>query len=76
MELIETFRDTILTPVFYKNNNGAYLGFNTAFSSQILGVDKEAVIGKTLVELKGVIADEAISILHDRDMKRILTGGS
>lgn len=76
MELLETFRNTILTPVFYKNSNGAYLGFNTAFSSQILGLEKGEVIGKTFPELQGEVEGKMIAILHDRDMRRIEVGGS
>lgn len=76
MELLETFRNTIASPVFYKDSNGVYLGCNTAFSSLILGVENDEIIGKTLIDLDDVIADEKISSLHDRDMKRIQLGGS
>ena len=75
MKLLETFRNTITSPVFYKDSNGVYLGCNTAFSS-ILGVENDEITGKTLIDLDNVIADEKMSALHDRDMERIQLGGS
>lgn len=76
MELLDTFRNTIPNPVFYKNSEGMVLGCNTAYSSQILGVDQSAVIGRTVLELQGTLSEEMITLLHDRDMARIKTGGS
>ncbi|MCP3888374.1 MAG: diguanylate cyclase [Desulfobulbaceae bacterium] len=76
MELLETFRNTIASPVFYKDSNGVYLGCNTAFSSLILGVENDVIIGKALVDMNNIIADKKLSALHDRDMKRIQLGGS
>ncbi len=75
MDLLETFRNTIASPLFYKDSNGVYLGCNTAFSSLILGMENDEIIGKTLVDLENVIAGDKISNLHDRDMKRIQLGG-
>lgn len=75
IELLETFRNTISSPVFYKDKNGVYLGCNTAFSSLILGVENNTIIGKSLLELTDVIASDSITALHDRDMKRIQSGG-
>jgi len=75
MELLETFSDTIASPVFYKDHSGAYLGCNTAFSSEILGMDKEEIIGKTLLDLDNANTREKLAALHDRDMKRIRLGG-
>ncbi len=76
MELLETFHNTIASPVFYKDSNGVYLGCNTAFSSLILGVENDVIIGKALVDMNNIIADKKLSALHDRDMKRIQLGGS
>lgn len=76
MELLETFRDTIASPVFYKDSNGVYLGCNSAFSSLILGVENDEIVGKTLITLDNITAGKRLSALHNRDMKRIQLGGS
>lgn len=76
MELLETFRNTIASPVFFKDSDGVYLGCNTAFSSEILGVEKNEIIGKTLLDLQDVIDNELFSLFHDRDMRRIKLGGN
>lgn len=76
MELLETFRNTIANPLFYKNSDGVYLGCNTAFSSLILGMRNDEIIGKSVIDMNHVIGYEQLSALHARDMKRIQSGGS
>ncbi len=46
---LETLIEAIPGPVFYKDRKGVYLGCNQAFV-QFLGIDKEAIIGKSLFD--------------------------
>ncbi len=48
--LLATILDSIPAPVFYKDQGGAYLGCNRAFSG-FMGVPKEELIGKTVFDI-------------------------
>jgi PAS domain S-box-containing protein len=50
LKFLETLLDTIPAPVFYKDNEGRYLGCNDILARQILGLEKEEIIGKTFAE--------------------------
>jgi two-component system sensor histidine kinase/response regulator len=47
--------DTVPVPVFYKDAQGRYLGTNRAFE-EVMGMDREAMIGKTVLDFGGVPA--------------------
>jgi PAS domain S-box-containing protein len=55
--ILKTVLDTIPNPVFYKDRDGRYQGCNNAFAEQILGLSKEAIIGRTLFEMPRAIPD-------------------
>ncbi len=76
MKLLDTFQDTIPNPLFYKNSAGLYLGCNTAFAQQIMGIDQKMIIGKTLAELDNVISSELIGSLQGQDLELFQSGGS
>jgi PAS domain S-box-containing protein len=42
--------ESTTNPIFYKGTNGRYLGCNNAFS-QLIGVSKDEIIGKTVFEI-------------------------
>jgi PAS domain S-box-containing protein len=51
LSFIQTLMDSLPVPVFYKNTRGVYLGCNERFGRQVLGMDREAIIGKTVFDL-------------------------
>ena len=53
--IMETVLDTIPSPVFYKDREGRYQGCNLAFADQILGLPKNAIVGRTLFDLPQAI---------------------
>ncbi|MCF8127317.1 MAG: PAS domain S-box protein [Deltaproteobacteria bacterium] len=47
---LQTLIDAIPTPVFYKDRNGKYVGFNKAFET-FFGKKREVIIGKSVFEM-------------------------
>ncbi|NQY21434.1 MAG: diguanylate cyclase [Campylobacteraceae bacterium] len=64
---LKTLFDTIPSPIFYKDKNGIYQQCNDAFSKNILGIEKEKIIGKTLFDLPVVINLENAKIYKKKD---------
>jgi len=62
---LRTLIDNIPNPVFYKDANGAYLGFNRAFL-EYLGQTEEGLIGKTVYDLN--TNKELADRYHEADM--------
>ena len=60
--LLETILDSMLNPVFYKDRNAIYRGFNEIFQKQILGLSKEEILGRSLPELK----EKIIHVFSDK----------
>lgn len=60
--LLETILDSMLNPVFYKDKNAIYRGFNEIFQKQILGLSKEEILGRSLPELK----EKIIHVFSDK----------
>ena len=55
--------DTIPTPVFYKDRQGRYLGFNKAFET-LYGQTKEQLVGKSVFD---IAPPELAKIYHAKD---------
>ena len=49
-EFLDRLIETIPLPLFYKNKEGQYLGFNKAFE-QLIGKSRESMVGKTVFDL-------------------------
>ncbi len=64
--------DTIPVPVFYKDAEGRYLGFNRAFE-EIAGHSREEMIGKTVLEIERV-PDDWRRAQAEEDMRVIREG--
>lgn len=64
-QFLRTLLDNIPNPVFYKDINGAYLGFNRAFL-EIFGQTEEELLGKTVYDLD--TNKELADLYHERDM--------
>ncbi len=66
-DLLETIINAISTPVFYKDNQGVYLGCNTSFE-EFLGLSRENIIGKTVFD---IAPHDLAEIYHAADMELI-----
>ena len=71
----EVFLNTLLKaipiPIFYKDRDGRYLGFNRAFET-FFGATKEQLIGKRVFE---IIVPELARIYQAKDSELIESGG-
>jgi PAS domain S-box-containing protein len=64
-QFLTTLLESIPSPIFYKDAQGAYLGFNQSFLDY-LGQPAEALLGKTVFDLQ---IDQALAQkYHDMDM--------
>jgi diguanylate cyclase (GGDEF)-like protein/PAS domain S-box-containing protein len=75
MKLLDTFINTIPCPVFLKDRNGVYMGCNNAFADQILGLETNGVVGKSLFEFKERIPLERANLYKQMDDALIEQGG-
>ena len=50
LRFLQVLIDTIPMPIFYKDVNGVYLGYNSAFE-EFLGLKREKLIGKTVYDV-------------------------
>ncbi|MGB5823932.1 MAG: HD domain-containing phosphohydrolase [Proteocatella sp.] len=64
-KFLETLLEFMPTPVFYKDINGIYLGFNKAFED-FFGKTKEELIGKSVFDINPY---ELAKIYHSKDME-------
>ena len=62
---LETLLESIPVPVFYKDINGRYLGFNQAFED-FFGKTKDELIGKSVFDISPV---ELATIYHAKDVE-------
>ncbi|HNW37937.1 MAG TPA: PAS domain S-box protein, partial [Methanosarcina vacuolata] len=67
--IIEDMLDTMVNPVSYKDKNGVFLLVNEAHARKIIGLPKEEVIGRTLLELARKFSDSPRKyIVEKRDL--------
>lgn len=67
--------ESIAVPVFYKDRDGVYRGCNQLFAVQVLGLPREAIVGRTLEELEAVIPLELARTYHAADLDLLGRGG-
>jgi PAS domain S-box-containing protein len=67
LTFMNTLIDTIPNPVFYKDKEGLYLGCNVAYA-RTLGLEKEEIMGRRLVELKSTVGSERADQYHRQDL--------
>ena len=68
---LKTLIDTIPTPVFYKDKDGKYLGFNRAFET-FFGEKRERLIGKSVFDIN---PPELAETYHAQDDVLFNSGG-
>ncbi len=64
LKFLQVMIDTIPTPVFYRDTNGLFLGFNKAFES-VVGKSGAELIGKTIDD---VAPRQIADMYHEADM--------
>ena len=75
LKFFESLLDTIPLPVFYKDNEGRYLDCNDILARQVLGLEKEEIIGKTFAELYDKSSEKFSLEIHEDDLKLLQKGG-
>lgn len=68
--------DILSSPVFVKDLQGVYRLCNLAFCRGILGLDREAVIGRTMLELAGKIPPDLIKAYLQMDQMVLAKGNT
>jgi PAS domain S-box-containing protein len=74
LAFMNTLIDTIPNPVFYKDNEGLFLGCNVAYA-QTLGLPKEEILGHRLMDLDSSISSDMAEHFHRQDMLLIANPG-
>ncbi len=69
LKFLETLIETIPSPIFFKDIQGRYQGFNDAFARQIIGMPKEDIIGKTVHELPEEIPPDLANKYYEQDQR-------
>ncbi len=68
-QFLKILLDTIPSPVFYKDTNGIYQNCNDAFADMILGIHKEKIINKSLLDLPDEIPPKLAEIYMQADQE-------
>ncbi len=71
-DFITTLMDAIPVPIFYKDKEGRYLGFNKAFE-EFYGQTKEEMIGKSVFD---IAPRELAEVFHAKDLEVLQHSGS
>jgi PAS domain S-box-containing protein len=71
---MNTLLDTIPNPVFFKDDEGVYLGCNTAYS-ETLGIPREDLLGRRIVDLPDLPFQAMVPEYHRQDMLLIQSPG-
>jgi PAS domain S-box-containing protein len=74
LTFMNTLIDTIPNPVFFKDSEGLFLGCNMAYA-QTLGLPKEKILGRRLIDLESNIADDMAAHYHRQDLLLIRNPG-
>jgi len=68
-QFLKILLNTIPSPVFYKDSKGVYQNCNDAFANLILGIPKEKIINKSLLDLPDEIPVELAQTYMQADKK-------
>ena len=68
VQFLTALLDTIPNPIFYCDTNGKYLGCNTAFHEQIIGLPKDRIVGRTIAEVREECARDTGNLCTDGGM--------
>jgi PAS domain S-box-containing protein len=73
LQLFRVLMDNIPNPVYYKNIDGTYLGYNKAFQ-EYFGLKHADHVGKTVFDLP--VSREEAMLHHQADVQLIRQSGS
>jgi PAS domain S-box-containing protein len=74
LNFMNTLIDTIPNPVFYKDNKGYFLGCNVAYA-ETLGLTKERILGRRLIDLATIMHSDMAEHYHRQDLRLIENEG-
>ncbi len=74
IEFLNTLIDTIPNPVFYKDDQGVFLGCNAAYAKTI-GLSKNAILGRRLIDLEGISFKDRAEAFHRQDLLLVASPG-
>lgn len=72
LNLLQTFLNTIPSPVFYKGTDGIYKGCNQAYA-ELVGVPRDAIVNHTVAE---IFEPQFATLLVEEDRNILKTGVS
>ena len=72
--LFRQLLETIPNPVFYKDDQGVFMGCNAAYRHTV-GLSKEQIMGRRLVDLPGITFSDMAEHYHRQDLALIRTPG-
>ncbi len=75
LQFMETFFDTIPSPVYIKDTEGIYRGCNRTFAEMIVGVPRESIIGTSLNDLTHLFSEETIKLYSKKDKELVSKPG-
>ncbi|HEB81845.1 MAG TPA: sensor domain-containing diguanylate cyclase [Gammaproteobacteria bacterium] len=75
-QFLRILLDTIPSPIFYKDGKGIYRHCNDAFARQILGIDREQVVNKSLFDLPEQIPVGLAKIYAEKDQELLDNPGT
>ncbi len=73
---LEALVDIIPFPVFYKNQNGTYIGCNNTFAEMIIGLPKNQIIGKTISDFESNLPVDLGQDYIKKDWDLLKKGGT
>jgi PAS domain S-box-containing protein len=74
LSFMNTLIDTIPNPVFYKDQQGYFLGCNVAYA-ETLGLTKERILGRRLIDLQTTLQSDMAEHYHRQDLLLIQNTG-
>ena len=67
--VFDTIINTIENPIFYKDVNGVYQNANKTFTKDILGIERDELVGKKLEEFSYLIPQNELDFYNAQDKK-------
>ncbi|MBU4564252.1 MAG: PAS domain-containing protein [Desulfarculus sp.] len=70
-----TLLDFIPSPIFFKDAEGRYQCVNQLLADMIMGLPKDAIVGRKVTDLCGKIPADLAEIYHAKDLELMKQGG-
>lgn len=76
LHFLKAMVDAMPTPFYYKEVSGKYVLGNQAFSDRVYGVPRDQIIGRTVMDMVGIIPLEHAQIYQAHDVQLLQSGGT